>query len=120
MDTVTYPDPKTVHFLNETLIPVRVNVSSQSDTAMEYQIKYTPTVVIVDGDGKEHYRAVGFLRSPEFIPAMLLGMARAQFNNERFQKSHECLARILTEYPASQVAGEAGLLKIACAKKLRS
>lgn len=87
---------------------------------MSYRIKYTPTVVVADGEGKEHHRAVGFLRPEELIPALLLGMARAHFNHERFGKALETLERALHGYPASQIAGEAELLRRACLKRIQT
>ena len=118
MDAVTYPDPGVARFINASFIPVRVNVSSNADTAMDYSIKYTPTVIVADGEGTEHYRSVGFLRPQEFIPALLLGTARAHFNLEHFDRALETLEKILGQYPASQVAGESGLLRNACLKKV--
>ncbi len=118
MEAVTHPDLGTIRFINDSLIPIRVNVSSQADTAMDYMIKYTPTVIVADGDGKEHYRTIGFLRPQEFIPALLLGIARTHFNNERYRLSLEALDKILANYPQSQVAGEAQLLRNACSKKV--
>lgn len=118
MDAVTYPDPATVRFVTDSLIAMRIDISSDYDLPKRYQIKYTPTVIVADGEGREHYRTVGFLRPDEFIPAMLLGMARADFNNNRFKNALSHLERILANYSGSQVAGEAGLLRSACLDRI--
>ena len=117
MDTVTYPDPKTVHFVLDSLIPVGVNVSGGRDLALEFQIKYTPTTVLLDDDGKEHHRSVGFEPPEEFVPSLMLGRGKSYFDNDHFDMALSVFRRLLEEYPRSKAASTAAALRDVCLKK---
>lgn len=117
MDAVTYPDPKTVHFVREALIPVGVNVSGGRGAAMNFQIQYTPTTVLLDDDGKEHHRVVGFEPPEEFVPSLMLAVGKSHFDNNRFDKALSVFQRLLAEYPRSKAASTAAALRDVCLKK---
>ncbi|HTY25559.1 MAG TPA: thioredoxin fold domain-containing protein [Desulfomonilaceae bacterium] len=114
MDTVTYPDPKTAEFVNRFMIPFRANTQSHANLAGRYGIQYTPTIITLDGEGKEHYRTVGFLPAQEFIPALMLGIGKAYFSQNLIKKALTMLDKLLAEFPGSKVATEANTLKQAC------
>ncbi len=116
MDAVTYPDSKVVSFISENLIPLQVQFDAQP-LASDFNIKWTPTLVTLDADGKEHHRSVGFLAPDELIPSLLLGMGKSCFENERFDEALSYLEKILTDYPASDSAPEAHYLRGVCRYK---
>ncbi len=115
---MTLPDAHVVEFINGNFIPIRVHVGSDQDLPMEFGIKYTPTFVIADEEGKEHQRVVGFQRPSELIPFLILGLAKSHFNRGAFAKAKERLEDLLREYPESQPADEASILKRDCENKL--
>jgi thioredoxin-related protein len=117
MDTVTYPEPRTVEFVTHYLIPVRVNTGSQSPLPARFAIQYTPTQVLLDGDGKEHHRSVGFLPPEEFIASLLLGIGKAYFNHNQFSKALRFFEKLLSEHPRSQSAVTANDLRKVCLNK---
>jgi TolA-binding protein len=106
MDAVTYPDAKVIGFVSDGLVPLRVPYDAQP-MASDFKVKWTPTIVILDPDGNEHNRTVGFLGPDEFIPSLILGAAKTHFENDRFDLSLQSLGRLLEEYPASSSAPEA-------------
>jgi thioredoxin-related protein len=111
MDTVTYPNSQTVSAIHEHLIAMRINVSTDGELAGQFRIQYTPTIILVDGDGQEHYRSVGFLPPEEFIPSMLYGAGKSLFQIGQFDKADTLLDKLLTQYPSSKVAVEARKLR---------
>ncbi len=111
MDTVTYPDPSTVEFVNHYMIPFRANTQSFGALAGDYRIQYTPTVLTVDGEGKEHHRTVGFMDPKEFIPSLMLGVGKTDFSNNLVKRAIAMMDMLLIEYPRSGAAGEATRLK---------
>lgn len=119
MDTVTYPDVKTVEFVRDHMIPLRVNVRENHDLAMKFQIQYTPTIVTVDGDGNELHRTVGFYPPKEFVPMMMLSIGKAYFDASRYDKALAILTKLVERYPASQSASSAKSLKEISEKKLK-
>ena len=110
MDAVTYPDDKVAQFINANLIPVRVK-SDSMPLSKDFNITWTPTLITLDQDGKEHYRTVGFLPPPELISSLLLGIAKVYFETAKFDKCLASLEELLSEYPKSKAAPEAVFLR---------
>ena len=106
MGAVTYPDPKVVQFIQDHMIPLQVLFNAQP-LAKEFNIKWTPTVITLDAEGKEHHRTVGFLPPEEFIPSLMLGIAKSHFDQEKYEEALSVLDKLLKEYPRSDSAPEA-------------
>ena len=110
MDAVTYPDDLVAQFVNANLIPLRVK-SDSMPLSKDFNITWTPTLITLDQDGKEHYRTVGFLPPTELIPSLLLGIAKAYFGTAKFDKCLETLESLISGYPKSKAAPEAVFLR---------
>jgi hypothetical protein len=110
MDAVTYPDAKVIDFVNTNLVAIRVK-SDSKPLADDFNIKWTPTFIVLDPSGKEHNRTVGFMPPEEFIPSLLLGIAKTWFDADQFPESIQFLDRLLSEYPKSGSAPEAVFLR---------
>ncbi len=106
MDAVTYPNQKVIDFIKEKLIPLQLK-SNAEPYVSNYRIKWTPSLLIIDADGAEHFRITGFLPPVEFIPALELGIGKAHFNKDQFKEAIEYLDGVVTEYPYSGSAPEA-------------
>jgi tetratricopeptide (TPR) repeat protein len=110
MGAVTYPDERVVTFILENLIPLQVKSDAQP-LATDFNVKWTPTLVTLDSDGKEHHRTVGFLPPEELVPSLLLGIAKCHFDRERYEEALKALSRLLESYPKSDAAPEAIFLR---------
>lgn len=117
MDTVTYPDPRTIEFVSRYFIALRVSTSVAGPLPGQFHVQYTPTIVVVDEDGKEHHRVVGFLQPEEFIPSMSLGIGKSLFNRGQCGRAVDIFDRILSECPGSQFRQQAEDLRNACLRK---
>ena len=111
MDAVTYSDSRTVEFINRFMIPCRANTQSFGNLAGSYGIQYTPTVLTLDGDGREHNRTEGFLDAKEFIPSLMLGVGKTDFSNKLVKRAIAMIDMLLIEYPMSRVVSDATRLK---------
>lgn len=116
MDAVTYPDEKVIEFIENNLIPLRVAFNTQP-LATQFNLKWTPTLIILDPEGKEHERIVGFLPPDELIPTLFLGIAKVYFDLEKFDDALEVIEKILNQFPASSVVPETIFLKGVCGYK---
>ncbi len=116
MDAVTYPDDKVAEFINVNMIPLRVK-SDSIPLSKDFNVTWTPTLVTLDQDGKEHYRTVGFLSPSELIPSLILGIARIHFDAGQFDACLEALERLISQYPKSKAAPEAVFLRGVAAYK---
>ena len=110
MGAVTYPDGNVIDFVNNRMIPIRL-LSDAQPYAKDFNIKWTPSIITLDESGKEHHRVVGFLPPEELIPAMMLGIAKVNFDLDRFDEALAELERIIAEYPKSKATPEAIYLR---------
>ncbi|NIQ37090.1 MAG: tetratricopeptide repeat protein [Proteobacteria bacterium] len=110
MDAVTYPNEKVIEFINKSVVPLRVSFDSQPHAA-DFNVQWTPTLITVDEEGKEHHRSVGFLSPEELIPSLLLGIAKVNFDRQRFDEALSTLERLITDYPKSDSTPEAFYLR---------
>ncbi len=79
MDAVTYPNAAVIEYIEQNLVPLKVP-HDQQPLAGDFNVKWTPTLVVLDQEGKEHHRTVGFLDPEEFIPSLLLGIGITHFD----------------------------------------
>ncbi len=105
MGAVTYPDQKVEDFINEKMVPLQV--LADNPLADEFKVKWTPTIVVLDYQGKEHHRTVGFFPPDDFIPNLLLGMGKIDFDADRFDGAVLYFDNLLAEYPQSNSTPEA-------------
>lgn len=110
MGAVTYPNESVVEFILENFIPLQVKSDAQP-LATDFNVKWTPTLVTLDADGKEHHRTVGFLPPEELVPSLLLGIAKCHFDRDRYDEALRALNRLLEKYPKSDAVPEAIFLR---------
>lgn len=106
MDAVTYPNTKVIAFIERNVVAVRV-LADQQPLATDFNITWTPALLIVDHEGKEQARTVGFLSAEELIPALLLGMGAWHMNSGDFTAAITCYDQVLADSPRSDSAPQA-------------
>jgi|GEM_PF-1014067 len=114
MDAVTYSNSATVEFVTRHMIPLRVFMASGGSLPQRFAIQYTPTRLVLDGEGTEHYRAVGFESTNELIPAMMFGIGKAHFDRGDCKRALPYFETIVAVYAVSKVSAQAGDFKRAC------
>jgi tetratricopeptide (TPR) repeat protein len=105
MDTVTYPDESVAEFINKSVVPLQI--TTDKPLATDFNVQWTPSLLILDQEGKEHHRTVGFMAPEELIPSLLLGIGNAHFNKNEFAEAISCYEKVLAEYSACDAAPEA-------------
>jgi hypothetical protein len=106
MGAVTYPNAQVVDYINQNFIPVQVRYDAQP-LAGDFNITWTPTMIVLDETGKEHHRNVGFQAPEEFIPFLMLGQAKTNFDLGDFDSAIAMLEKVIKDYPQSAAAPEA-------------
>ncbi len=106
MDAVTYPNPSVTEFINRHMIPVKM-LYNQKPLSVEFKVRWTPTLVVLDKDGNEHHRTVGFLRPNALIPSLMLGVGKADFDLREYKQAVAAFDQLLAKYPKSDWAAEA-------------
>ena len=106
MDAVTYPDEKVIQFILSQFIPLRV-AFDEKPLSDDFNVTWTPTLIVLDSDGNEHHRTTGFLPPEELIPSLVLGTGKACFERGEFAEAIAILEKVLDDYPDSHSAPEA-------------
>jgi len=105
MDAVTYPKEDVVDQINRLVIPVRIPFDNP--LAKEFEVKWTPGLLFLDEDRKEHHRIIGFLPPEELVPAILLGVGKTFFDTKQLDRAIELLNEVVDKHPRSHAAPEA-------------
>jgi hypothetical protein len=110
MGAVTYPNDKVVKFVDYNFVPVQIEVSN---TALmnEFKVTWTPTIIVLDADGSEVHRVVGFLPPEEFIPNFMVGKGKWYFNADQHPEAQGMFDEALENFPNSDAAAEAIFFK---------
>jgi tetratricopeptide (TPR) repeat protein len=106
MGAVTYPNEKVVRFVDFNFIPVQIEVSNTALTD-QFKVNWTPTIIVLDVDGNEVHRVVGFLPPEEFIPTFMVAKGQWYFNAEQHPEAQGMFDEALREYPDSAAAAQA-------------
>jgi hypothetical protein len=106
MGAVTYPDEKVTRFVDLNFIPVQIPTAN-AELMEKYVVKWTPTILVLDADGREHYRMVGFSTPEDFIANFMVGKGRWYLGSESFTEADGMFAEVLSNYPESDAAAEA-------------
>ena len=106
MGAVSFPNKDVVRFINNNLIPLRVFADAQP-ISTDFNIWWTPNIITLDSEGREHHRTVGFLPPEEFIPSLMLGIGKTFFDLGKFDEAIAILKELVTKCPQSRAAPEA-------------
>ena len=110
MEAVTFSHHNVIQLIHERTIPLRV-AHDQEPLSSQFQVKHTPNLVILDVEGHEVHRHVGFLPPEEFVPFLLLGLAKVDLARQAFDEALEGLEMLLRDYPRSGSSPEAVFLE---------
>ena len=110
MDAVTYPAKEVIDFTDTNLVPLLVAFDAQPHAA-DFNIKWTPTLITLGSDGREHHRTVGFLEADAFVANQILGIGKYHFDNDRFPEALACFEKIMAEYQGNDTIPEAIFLQ---------
>lgn len=106
MDADTYSQDEVVQFIHDHFVPLRLDHENHP-FSREYNIIWTPTLIILDQDGKEFQRTTGYLGKDQLIAVLLLGVAKVNYNAGNYDAAKLHLDTILEKYPQSGAAPEA-------------
>ncbi len=106
MDAVTYSNEEVVQFIMAHLIPLRMAVHDKAFHE-DFRVLWTPTLIILDFEGNEMQRSIGFFEPGDLIATLLLGMAKVRMNHGEFDGAQVNLNRLLEYYPECDLVPEA-------------
>jgi Thioredoxin-like domain len=102
-----YPEPRVSTFIASNLIPVRLHVKKHPEAMERFGVNWTPTVLIVDSEGKEQHRIEGYLPADEFLGQLQLGFGHAQFARKNFADAERQFRDVCERLSGTEAAAEA-------------
>jgi len=107
MDTVTYPDHAVQELLSDHFIPVRLDGEQAAQTDRRYHPIWTPTLLVLNEEGAEIHRVVGYLPPEEFRAEMSLGLAKAHLQRGALENALVHFRETVDRFPETWAAPEA-------------
>jgi hypothetical protein len=106
-----YPDERVVRLVTSEFLPIRVHVRDADGlygrVSARLNVHWTPTVLILDGDGVERHRIEGFLPTDDFLAHLKLGLAKTALQRGAFGDAERRFREVVTDHPQSEPAPEA-------------
>ena len=106
-----YTDPRVIELVEKSFVPVRVHVKQNAadfkQLGERFGAQWTPTVLIIDPDGRERHRIEGFLPADDFLAQLVLGLAHTAFAAGDYAAAASLFERVVKSYPSSDAAPEA-------------
>ena len=93
--------------MENNFIPLQIDFNKNKALVKRYAVKWTPTIIILNSDGEEHHRFVGYLPPEDFIAQIILGKGKVEFDLDRFEQAMQCFQEILVRFPKADAAPEA-------------
>ena len=72
-----------------------------------FSVNWTPTVLLLDSDGKERHRIEGYLPADEFLAQLQLGFGHLQFARGDFADAERQFRDVSEKLPGTDAAAEA-------------
>lgn len=88
-------------------MPVTAHIKERPAYFHRFDALWTPTILILDSDGKERARIEGYLPKEEFRAQLEIGMARIAFMRKQWAEAARRYAQVLERYAGSKAAPEA-------------
>lgn len=107
MSAVTYSEPRVIEYVTDQFVPWRVDFQVETRLIRLYDVSMTPTVIIADGKGKEHYRSVGFLPPRRFLGQLAIGLAWVAFGRRKYSNAGDLFEAVARDFPECGIAPEA-------------
>ncbi len=106
-----YSDPSVADFIARHFAPVRAHVKDNAELyrklGQRFNAQWTPTVLVVDSDGRERHRIEGFLPVDDFLAQLKLGLAHSAFSRGRFAEAEPLFKEIADQHPTTDAGPEA-------------
>ncbi|TAN44253.1 MAG: tetratricopeptide repeat protein [Nitrospirae bacterium] len=109
MNAGPYSDERVQAFLEEQFVAVKSQCfwDKQTDLMQKFNVKWTPTLVVLDKRGIEYRRIIGFVPADDLLAHLLMGKAMAMFYTEHLTNAIQGFGSVIEKYPHAGPAPEA-------------
>ncbi len=102
-----YPDPRVVDFITREFVPDRAHIKQEPQMWHRFRTRWTPTVLVLDSDGKEVRRIEGFLPADELLGQLQLALGFLAVNHKKWADAERHFEAAAHDYPDTDAAPEA-------------
>ena len=102
-----YTNPRVASFITSHFVPVRIHIKEQPAMWHRFGIRWTPTVMVLDPDGKEQRRIEGFLPADELEAQLELALAFAAVGRKDWAEAEREFHDVVDRFPNTEAAPEA-------------
>ena len=88
-------------------MPAQANIKERASYFHRFDVLWTPTVLILDAQGKERTRIEGYLPNFEFGAYLELGLARVVFMRKQWSEAERRYADVAERYSNTSAAPQA-------------
>jgi hypothetical protein len=109
MNTGPYSDEKVQKFLEEQFVPLRSPCfwDKPTEPMKRYGVTWTPTFLVLDPDGKEHHRFVGYVPSDDLFAQLGTGIGKLHFDSDRLDDAITQFRTVIDRHPNAGATPEA-------------
>jgi hypothetical protein len=104
-------------FIHREFIPIEAHIKERASYFHRFGVLWTPTILIMDGEGHEIRRNEGYLPKSEFMAWLEMALARIAFLQKKWADAERIYARIAENHPETSPAPEALYWKGVCRYK---
>ena len=106
MGAVTYPDERVAKFISLNFVPVQIQTSNIA-MMQTFSVSWTPTLLLLDADLREHYRSVGFFKPDDLIATFTTAKGRWALDTDQLPEARAWFEEVISCYPDKDAAAEA-------------
>ena len=102
-----YPDPRVSELIAQHFMAVRIHIKEQATMWKRFDVRWTPTVLVLAPDGKEIRRVEGFLPQDELRGQLELALAFLEVEEKNWPQARAEFERIVEILPETDAGPEA-------------
>ena len=91
-----YPNPDVAQFITTSFIPVRQHVKTHPGAMERFEVQWTPTLLVMDANGKERHRVEGFLDAGPLVAQLRLGLAQTAFASQKWDDAERLFEEVVS------------------------
>jgi hypothetical protein len=85
-------------------LPVKAHIKEHPAWFHRFEAVWTPTVLLLDSEGKERVRLEGYLPNDDFIAALESGLGRIAFVHKKYADAERWYGDVVTRFGRSHSA----------------
>lgn len=107
MDAESYEDQKAAEFIHDNFLPVKAHIKEHPAWFHRFDVVWTPTVLLLDSDGRERVRLEGYLLNNDFNAALKIGLGRIAFVQKKYADAERWYGDVVANFGNSHLEPEA-------------